>query len=404
MLTQFTFKNFRSFRDESTLDMQASALHEHEGHLQQDGFGASILPLAVVYGPNGGGKSNVLKALAALQRKVVAPLLAVSGKQEGLGVRVQPFRFDKVTADSPSEFEIYFQTGEAEYRYILHVQEERIVYEALDRVLFETKRKSALFERDEQEVHMRGALRSWRVSEDLSETVPLLSYLALTHGNNAIIADVMSWFLKELFVINVEDANVENFLTEAVFTEEGMVTQYRALFLNMLQAMEMDIVDFRVEKSDEGNVRVFTVHEAAGVRYELNLREESAGTRKLFALLWFFIRLLRRGGVLVLDELDAKLHPQLLGYLIELVGEPTFKRSKAQLIFTSHDMTTMDRRFFRRDEIWFVAKGQNQNSKLYALAEFKARNDADYAKQYLEGRYGADPYLRRIVDWGQDNG
>ena len=104
--------------------------------------------------------------------------------------------------------------------------------------------------------------------------------------------------------------------------------------------------------------------------------------------------------------LCAKIHPVLLKYIIMLFNNLEINKHGAQLIFTSHDLSTMNNEIFRRDEIWFVAKGNDQNSKLYSLVEFKAgngeiiRKDAKYDKQYLEGKYGADPYLRKIIDWG----
>ena len=134
--------------------------------------------------------------------------------------------------------------------------------------------------------------------------------------------------------------------------------------------------------------------------------DESSGTQKLFGLLPFIAESLITGTVLVIDELDAKIHPILLRYIIMMFNDMSINRHKAQLIFTSHDLSTMNSEVFRRDEIWFVAKGNAQNSKLYSLVEFKnvkgesVRKDAKFDKQYLEGKYGADPYLRRIVDWG----
>ena len=112
---------------------------------------------------------------------------------------------------------------------------------------------------------------------------------------------------------------------------------------------------------------------------------------------------------LIIDELDAKLHPLLLRHLIMLFNNLEINRKNAQLIFTSHDLSTMNSELFRRDEIWFVAKGKNQNSQLYSLVEFKnekgesIRKDAKFDKQYLEGKYGADPYLKKIIDWGEFN-
>ena len=137
---------------------------------------------------------------------------------------------------------------------------------------------------------------------------------------------------------------------------------------------------------------------------ELSLNQESSGTQKIFGLLPQIAICLLRSRTLVIDDLDAKIHPLLLRYLIGLFRNPEINRRHSQLIFTSDDLSNMTNEVFRRDEIWFVAKGQDQGSALYSLADFKTdngkvRNDAVYAKQYLEGKYGADPYLRRIINW-----
>lgn len=108
---------------------------------------------------------------------------------------------------------------------------------------------------------------------------------------------------------------------------------------------------------------------------------------------------------MVIDEMDAKLHPKLIRYIIELFSNSKSNPYQAQLIFTSHDLSTMKKEVFRRDEIWFVAKDKEQSSKLYSLVEFKdqdgnsVRKDATFDKQYLEGRYGADPYLQCCLNW-----
>ena len=135
----------------------------------------------------------------------------------------------------------------------------------------------------------------------------------------------------------------------------------------------------------------------------------SSGTKKLFGLLPFIAKSLSVGTTLVIDELDAKIHPVLLKYIIMMFNDMKINQHGAQLIFTSHDLSTMNSEVFRRDEIWFVAKGNKENSKLYSLVEFKndkgesVRKDAKFDKQYLEGKYGADPYLRKIIDWGKVN-
>ena len=156
-------------------------------------------------------------------------------------------------------------------------------------------------------------------------------------------------------------------------------------------------------------IEVYTKHCVAGVETELDLSDESSGTQKIFGLLPFIAASLLTGTALVIDELDAKIHPVLLKHIIMMFNDMTINKHNAQLIFTSHDLSTMNSEVFRRDEIWFVAKGNEENSKLYSLVEFKnekgesVRKDAKFDKQYLEGKYGADPYLRRIIDWGKVN-
>ena len=181
------------------------------------------------------------------------------------------------------------------------------------------------------------------------------------------------------------------------------------LMLDMIQEMDLDIVDFRVEKKESGGIDIFTKHCIDGVETEIDLFDESSGTQKLFGLLPFIAESLLTGTVLVVDELDAKIHPLLLRHIIMMFNDMSINRHKAQLIFTSHDLSTMNSEVFRRDEIWFVAKGNEENSMLYSLVEFKnekgesVRKDAKFDKQYLEGKYGADPYLRKIIDWGKVN-
>ena len=191
----------------------------------------------------------------------------------------------------------------------------------------------------------------------------------------------------------------------AVSTSE----EVKKLMLQMIQEMDLDIVDFRVEEKENDRIDIFTKHRVNDVETEINLYEESSGTQKLFGLLPFIAESLLTGTVLVIDELDAKIHPVLLRHIIMMYNDMSINRHKAQLIFTSHDLSTMNSEVFRRDEIWFVAKGSSENSKLYSLVEFKnekgeaVRKDAKSDKQYLEGKYGADPYLRKIIDWGKVN-
>lgn len=406
MLCQFSVKNYKSIRDEVTFDMQAAAISEHEDRIIKDQDGEMYLPVSAIYGPNGGGKSNVLAAFHTLVAKILRPLFATEDNDEKVffqrKIIVEPFAFSE-SKNEPTEFELFFRTDLAEYRYILHVKRDIVIYESLDRVKLETGRRFALFQRNDNGIDLKGAFAKLKVSDDLSKTLTLLSYLGIAYKGNAVVKDVLNWFEYGVEFLNYGNPIQE--LKMAVSTSEDV----KNLMLEMIQEMDLDIVDFRVEEKENDMIEVFTKHCVDGVESEISLSDESSGTKKLFGLLPFIAESLLTGTVLVIDELDAKIHPVLLCHIIMMFNDLSINRHKAQLIFTSHDLSTMNSKVFRRDEIWFVAKGNAQNSKLYSLVEFKnengesVRKDAKFDKQYLEGKYGADPYLRRIIDWGKVN-
>lgn len=407
MLCQFTVKNFKSIRDEMTFDMQAAAISEHEDKVIMYKNGEQFLPVSAIYGPNGGGKSNVLEALHTVAAKVLRPLYATGDNEERVFLQkkllIEPFAFSEKTKNEPTEFEVFFRTELAEYRYILHVKREIVVYECLDRVKLETGRRSALFKRNAEETILKGVFAKLKISDELSETLPLLSYLGITYKKNEVVKDVLEWFEYGIDFLNYGNPIEE--LRMAVSNSEDV----KQLMLDMIQEMDLDIVDFRVVKDENDRIDVYTKHMVEEYEAELNLFDESSGTKKLFGLMPFIADSLLSGTTLVIDELDAKIHPVLLRHIIMMFNDMNINKKKAQLIFTSHDLSTMNSEVFRRDEIWFVAKGNAQNSQLYSLVEFKnekgesVRKDAKFDKQYLEGKYGADPYLRRIIDWGKVN-
>ncbi|EEQ57007.1 hypothetical protein CBFG_00717 [Clostridiales bacterium 1_7_47FAA] len=407
MLCQFTVKNFKSIRDEMTFDMQATAISEHEDRVIKDKDGELYLPVSAIYGPNGGGKSNVLEALHILAAKVLRPLYATDGNSyhpfQMKKILIEPFAFGAEEKEAPTEFELFFRTKTAEYRYVLTVKKDIVLYERMDRVKLDTGRRSALFERSDEGIELKGVFAKLKISDELSETLTLLSYLGITYRKNEVIKDILNWFGYGIDFLNYGNPIQE--LRMAIANSDDV----KSLVLDMIQEMDLDIVNFRVEEMENERIEVYTKHIVDGYESELNLSDESSGTKKLFGLLPFIADGLASGTTLVIDELDAKIHPVLLRHIIMMFNDMEINRHGAQLIFTSHDLSTMNSEVFRRDEIWFVAKGNRQNSKLYSLVEFKndkgesVRKDAKFDKQYLEGKYGADPYLRKIIDWGKVN-
>lgn len=405
MLCQFTVKNYQCLKDEVTFDMQAAAISEHDESLIVDKDGEKFLPLGVIYGPNGSGKSTVLDALCSFICKIMRPICAVGcSNQECIknsrNVIINPFRFSKDSLNQPTEFELFFRTKTNEYQYTISILKDKVFHEKLYKKSIAGSRYSLLFKRENGlDIELNGSFRSYSCS-GISDNLPLLSYLGITHRRNVIIKDIVNWLENDIDFVNYsnpgEDAHIQ-------VAKSG---ELKSLVLKMLMEMDIDIRDYRTEE-EKDELKVYTSHIVDNRKYELELWEESKGTIKIFGILPYIADCLLHGTALIVDELDAKLHPLLLKYIISLFSNPEINKKGAQLIFTSHDLSTMNSDTFRRDEIWFIAKGENDASKLYSLIEFKSedgrteRKDARYDKRYLEGRYGADPYFRRIIDWGE---
>jgi AAA15 family ATPase/GTPase len=408
MLCQFTVKNFKSFKQEITLDLQATNITEHENSIIIDEVdGEKFLPIAAIYGPNGGGKSNVLQAMFSLINKIMRPICAACDRKDcSSALRskqpISPFRFDPISKTEPTEFEIFFRTKEAEYRYNLSVKDDVVIYESLFFRNLDSAKITEIFIRDtneNKEISLNKSLLKGVNNSGITDTLPFLSYLGIAHKEIELVKDVFSWIENRIVLVNYSNPFLETTI------ELPKKEEIKGLILKMIREMDIDIVDYRVEELKEDDVRVYTKHIVNDQENELELSEESDGTIKVFGLLPHICSSLVEGDILCIDELDSKIHPKLLQYIIELYRNPIKNKNGAQLIFTSHDLMTMTSELFRRDEIWFVAKNAEQSSQVYSLVEFKKgngkkpRKDEKYGKQYFEGRYGADPYLKRMINW-----
>lgn len=400
MLCQFTFSNYRSYRDEMTLTMQASSMKEFSRSLIAGGDSQSFLPVAAVYGPNAGGKSNLLEALGYVQSAVARPIFSLMRGKDAPGgsvprlSRCSPFAFDAMRSHQPSEFEVYYRAGGYEYRYSLTVSVSEIVSEGLSRRKVGASRAATLYEREGDKVELGSFLRRAGVSVNFNPTIPYLSYLYMNSDLESV-HQAASWFLDCIY-LNYNSCYLEHILDEEDSPE----------IVRFLRAVDVHVDGFRVERDEDGErQRVYVRHSVGGSDYELRLSEESAGTQKLMGLARFLLSALENGGTVLVDELDAKLHPKLLRYVILLFKDPEVNRGGAQLIFTSQDVSTMRNDVFRRDEIWFAARDETEASQLWSLSDLHEPNgnlvskNAAFDKQYLSGRYGADPYLTRIEEW-----
>lgn len=239
-------------------------------------------------------------------------------------------------------------------------------------------------------------LQKESVTTNVNSKMPYLSFLAITY-NIPVIAEVQEWF-ESCIIRNYAKPTAER---QYFFPNEEEVKQEILMFL---QNMDVDIEDYRWDEKEQ---EIYIKRSVMGEPFELTLAHESEGTQKLLSVLSMVVIALMEGRLLVADELDAKLHPKLLRYVISMFKNPTLNKHGAQLLFTSHDMTTMKNTVFRRDEIWFSALDEERSSNIYSLYDIRREDNervnstAAFDKQYLEGRYGADPYLKSMLDRGE---
>ncbi len=409
MLSQFSFGNFKSFKSEALLDLTPANIFEHNSHLIEGVDGEAFLPLAVLYGPNGAGKSTVLEGLQYLSAIILKPILTLRVTDEnqekkdtvnydGITFGSRYYKFEEKYKKIPTTFDVLFRKNENEFKYQLEILENEIVEENLYMRKVSQEDVQIVFERSTADVVLGDVLGN--ISADkVKSTIPLLSHLSIAFDID-IIDDVVEWFL-EIDFIDYDDPILDK---NIIIPKNEKVK--KALF-DMFKEIDIQISGVRIEKDSEGKVSdIFVKHILSNRKtVEIPIEEESSGTRKLFSLLPRLLIALMNGNLVVADEMDAKLHPKLLRYIIELFTRKETNKNGAQLLFTSHDLTTMVPTVFRRDEIWFCALSSKSDSKLYSLVEFtketgsKVRKDEAYGKQYFEGRYGADPYFRRILDW-----
>lgn len=410
MLCQFAFKNFRSFKEEGFLDFCAESITEHRETLIIDQDGELFLPVISIYGPNGGGKSTVLEALGFLRQIIVRPVLAskmnedISAEERQIlstsmkeTSRDQYHKFDKNCEQLPIEFEIQFRTKDTEYRYEISILKNEITRENMYYRPLGKEDVMIMFERTKEDCIIGEDIEFISV-EKVKDSLPLLSHLASSY-DIGMIDDALSWFLS-IHYLDYDNPISDKTALVPIQPKE------KTLFFAMLKEMDINITDIRIEEDADGKIKnLFCRHMIDGESFELRIQEESSGTKKIFSCLARIINCLQDGELLVADELDAKLHPKFLRFIIELFTDPQKNTQGAQLLLTSHDIINMNPEVFRRDEIWFCALNANNASNLYALIAFKEENgksprkDAIYGKRYLEGRYGADPYIRKGLNW-----
>ncbi len=450
MLIEFRVANFRSIHEEQKLSLVASSSAELEGSniASRADDVDRVLRSAVIYGPNASGKSNLLRAVQTLQQLVIGSAVG----QEGQPLGVQPFLLQATSSREPTEFDIVFVADDdTRYEYFCAVTAERVHAEWM--VAYPHGRPQRWFERKFDATNgkyewwfgpsFRGDKAEKKVWQDFTRANALFFSTAV-QLNNEQLRPAFKWVAEGL-IVQAAGIDLNPFMSVELLKQDGgrRVMDFMraadigidrmeireeevsfpvavgpgqsAMFVHQLPAIPLQdwvplpipipqtpfpapqLLPPGIPISKPKRVRVMTWHKRtdAGDGVAFDLAEESNGTQTLFQFVGGWVRALDTGATLFIDELDKSLHPFITHFLVSLFhGKSNVKN--AQLVFTTHDTSLLDKEIFRRDQVWFTEKDKEQATRLYSLLEYRPRKDEALERGYLKGRYGAVPFIGNI--------
>jgi hypothetical protein len=422
MLIEFRVENHRSIRDEQALTMNAGRVGAPDDPRPRvvpgDKSKAGVLPVAALYGANASGKSNLLAALDFMRQAVVHSQR--SWLPDG-GVPRVPFAWGGRSSE-PSMFEVTVLQEGTRYQYGFVADDERFLEEWL--YAWPAGRKQSWFEREGDDFKFGEYLRGEnRMIEQVTRPNALFLSVAAQHGHEQL-ASTYRWF-QTTRTVNIDRPPHErgmglSFDPWLLLTVHGQSSFPPSALLNgdssvddglepvreLVRAAEVGIVDIKLEyRSDDPGARsgmrrmprLMVRHQSSTDDAWLPFQEESHGTQTLFHMAPYLLHALQSGGLLVIDELEASLHPLLALQLVRLFNDPRTNPRNAQLLFTTHDTnllgTELGEPALRRDQIWLTEKDKEGATCLYPLTDYKPRKAENLERGYLQGRYGAIPFL-----------
>lgn len=417
MLLQFNFSNYKSFANETTLDLTATGISELSHHVIHIGK-ERLLPVAAIFGANASGKSHVYQAFSYMRHMVLQSFsyggnMALSAVAEDAHYRKPPsFAFDQRRGEPVTcEVHIIDRGTKRLIIYGFSADDQGIVEEWLYERAKTAKKNRLIMYRDRAQkmLEMPGFSSSEQtnISTALEPEALVVSLGAKLKVEKCV--RLLNWFI-QCETIDYGHPG-ENLFRSTRIPQKFQSAEVQEAVLKFLTSFDDSIKGFRVEEvppqedANSPKYLVKTLHNALDSEgmIALDLGQESAGTLKLFSLYPSLVSALTHGSVIFVDELNARLHPLLMRNLINLFAHESSNPNHAQLIFTTHDTWHLANHSLRRDEIWFTDKQSHGESTLYSLAEFaceggeKIRKDENYEKNYLSGKYRAIPTLKTIT-------
>jgi hypothetical protein len=390
---------------------------EKENVTQQNDFNLRLLKSSVTFGANASGKSKLIEGFMFMKQFVIR---SSKDSQKGEPIEVEPFKLQTDSEQDSSEFEVIFLHKKEMFRYGFEVTNEKVISEWL---YHRPKTKEVeIFYREKQkfEIHNRNFSKgATLVKEKLIRDNALLISVA-GQFNDKIAGKVLDWFKGLKTISGLDERGYQGFTMSR--TKDP---KHKAKILELLKVADLGIQDISLEILDVSKLPkempqalkeiiskkvkdedaefisdVLATHKkfdgnkkpVGDIKFSME-NEESSGTKKFFALTGPILDSLENGYVLVVDELDSKLHPNLVCKLVSLFNSVEHNPNNAQLIFNTHNTNLLGAGLFRRDQIWFTEKDRIGVSKLFSLADFAVRKHENFEDNYIQGKYGAIPYL-----------
>ena len=417
MLLQFNVSNFLSIKDEITLTAFANASKEHEEILIPVGKD-KILPSLALYGANAAGKTNIFKAIL----KAITLIRLSNRLQINSPTGFEAFLFDDIKNNDKTKMDFIFINNNKKYEYGF-VADNQYIY---DEYLYEYKssRPTMIFERTNITDYKFTSTYKHLAEYQYKNTANKLFMCTATAWNCEETKDAYLWFAENIDVY--DRLSIENNQYLEYLDKNKDKKETKNFMLSLLKHAEINIHDYEFESKilENGSIplppviqidqslirqmkqfKLETIHQiekedGSFESYKLPFDHESNGTMMLFAYGPIILEALEQGKTIFVDELDNSLHSSLVRYLIRLFHDPEINKNGAQLIFNSHDVNLLDLDLFRRDQIYFVEKDNRTGiTDLYSLADYSPRKNENIQKGYLQGRYGAIPFISGGIEW-----
>lgn len=412
MIIEFSVKNYRSIKEMQTLSMVAAPIKSKYSELDTNNVikvsdKLSLLKSAAIYGANGSGKSNMVKAM-----RTMLVFIRDSFKNDKLGEYIiEPFALNLDSFSEPTFFQIVFMLDNVRYRYGFEVFRNEVKSEWL----FGTPGKSETYYFIREGSTIKINEKKFAEGKGLEERTSNRNlFLNVTKAfNGKVSTQIVEYLIGNIAVsIGLSDSHFRETTISIIQLEHT-----KKQILSLLNIADFGIQDLEYKKIQPEVIEITgyaggkyyapEMETISSVRKVFNTKgdeirsrkwnfddQESDGTIKLFNYSGVIIDALIHGKALILDEFDARLHPMLTKKIVEMFNSPTLNKNGAQLIFVTHDTNLLDNSLLRRDQIYFTEKNKLQETVLYSLADFKGiRNDASYEKDYISGKYGAIPFL-----------